>query len=179
MSPTLHRQPVTDGPETTIGTRISSPVQCLVILFGRHSSTDARPMLMSFTNIFENRLRRGLRLITAKNSQSCCFPQEPRILGDRLLVNVEWPSASDLADSEARVETAAGDSESIDASKSSEQIAETDKPDAEETPTAKLDKLHHGSAETSGSRRSGCRHTSRMDGIQCSTAGRRDGYSSR
>ncbi len=70
------------------------------------------------------------------------FPQEPRILGDRLLVNVEWPSASDLADSEARVETAAGDSESIDASKSSEQIAETDKPDAEETPTAKLDKLH-------------------------------------
>ncbi|MCP4855303.1 MAG: hypothetical protein GY903_12500 [Fuerstiella sp.] len=70
------------------------------------------------------------------------FPQEPRILGDRLLVNVEWPSASDLADSEAGVETAAGDSESIDASKSSEQIAETDTPDAEETPTAKLDKLH-------------------------------------
>ncbi|MEO2018694.1 MAG: hypothetical protein ABGZ53_30450 [Fuerstiella sp.] len=66
------------------------------------------------------------------------FPEEPRILGDRLLVNVKRPSASDLADSE----TSAGDSESMDVSESSEDVVETDKSDAEETPVAKLDKLH-------------------------------------
>ncbi|MEO2032035.1 MAG: hypothetical protein ABGZ35_08110, partial [Planctomycetaceae bacterium] len=70
------------------------------------------------------------------------FPVQPRILGDRLLVNVKRPSASDVADSETGTETSAGDSESIDVSESSEQIVETDKSDAEETPAAKLEKLH-------------------------------------
>ncbi|MEO2017610.1 MAG: hypothetical protein ABGZ53_24920 [Fuerstiella sp.] len=65
------------------------------------------------------------------------FLEEPRILGDGLLVNVKRPSASDLADSE----TSAGDSESIDVSESSEQIAETDTSDAEETPTTKIARL--------------------------------------